>query len=363
MDGERRAPRDVDWILIAASIALCLIGVAFIQSAKMAEGAGLASEAKRQLGALVLALFLVGVILRFDYRKLLALAPVAYGIGIVGLLALIPFGVDIGGNKAWLRLGGISLQPSEPMKAATVLMLASMATRRESRLLLPDFLLQVVIVGVPMMLVKLGDTGTALTFVPLLLASIFVSGLSWRWIAAGAVLLALCAPLGWKVLPAYQKKRVEIVLHPELEPSGKGYHQLQSRIAVGSGGFLGQGYEKGPQNRLGFLPERHTDFIFAVVAEEWGFLGAALVLALYLIVLKRLADAAILARDRQGAVLCVGIMVFVGVHLAVNVGMVIGLMPTIGIPLPLMSFGGSSIIAFLMMIGLALNVRMHRLAR
>ena len=362
MDAVRRVPKDVDWLMLLATLALALTGVAFINSAKVSQS-GLAPEAVRQLIALGISVGAMLVILRFDYRRLLALAPWIYAAGLVGMLAVFPFGVEIGGNKAWLRLGGFSLQPSEPMKVATVLMLASLITQREG-IRLRDVFLQGLVVALPVGIVILqSDTGTALTFLPLLAASVFVSGLRWRWIIPVLVAVPLAAPLGWHVLKPYQKKRIEVVFNPDLDPAGLGYHPIQSRIAVGSGGLLGQGYLEGPQNRLGFLPERHTDYIFAIVAEEWGFFRAVAVLALYLLLLHRLAEAAVLAPDRSGALLCVGALTFMGVHLVVNVGMVLGLLPTIGIPLPLMSFGGSSLIAFCCLVALGANVRMRRLAR
>lgn len=362
MEAARRIPKDIDWLMLAITLALALVGVAFIHSAKGTRE-GLAPEAIRQLVALGISIAAMLVILRFDYRRFVALAPWIYGAGLVAMIAVFPFGVEIGGNKAWLRIAGFSVQPSEPMKVATLLMLASLVTQREG-LRFRDVVMQGIVVAIPVGIILLqSDAGTALTFVPLLLASIFVSGLRWRWLAAGLVAVALASPLGWSALEPYQRQRIQTVFNPDLDPKGKGYHPIQSRIAVGSGGLLGQGYLEGPQNRLGFLPERHTDYIFAIVAEEWGFFRAVAVLGLYLLLLERLAQAAFLARDRQGALLCVGAMTFIGVHLVINVGMVLGLLPTIGIPLPLMSFGGSSLIGFTCLIALGASVRMRRLAR
>jgi rod shape determining protein RodA len=359
----RRLARDLDWPLLLATVALACIGVAFVDSAK-ATGAGFAPEATRQIVALVISLIAMVICLRIDYRKLAVLAPWAYGLGIVLLLLVFtPLGTEIGGNRAWLRLGSFSLQPSEPMKVATVLMLAVAASKRDARLRLGDLLAQTSVVAVPMGIIAIQDLGTALTFVPLLAASIFVSGLRWRWIIAAVVLVACLVPVGWKYAKPYHRDRVRVVFNPDLDPSGRGYHSIQSRITVGSGGFFGRGYKEGPQNRLGFLPERHTDYIFAIIAEEWGFLGAFGVLGLYVLLLARLCDAAILAKDRLGAILCVGAMTFLGVHLAINVGMVLGLLPTIGIPLPLVSYGGSSLLAFTVLMAFGANVRMRRMAR
>jgi len=359
-----RAPRDLDVILLLATAALGAVGLAFVQSATY-SGVGFSAEATRQLTYLGVAAAALAVVLRIDYRTLVRFAPWAYGAGLVLLVAVLAFGVKVGGNKAWLRIAGVSLQPAEFMKVATVLLLATVLSRRsQGGLSLADLALPVGIVALPVGLILLQpDTGTAITFLPLLAACIFVSGLRWKWIIAAAFGLVLLAPLGWSVLKPYQQQRVRIFLNPELDPSGKGYQSLQSRISVGSGGFSGQGYLKGPQNRLEFLPERHTDYIFAIIAEEWGFLGASLVLGLYLVVIRRLADAVALARERLGAFLCLGAMMVLSAHLLVNVGMVLGLLPTIGIPLPLLSFGGSSLVASFVLIGLAANVRLRRFGR
>lgn len=363
MADERRVPTDFDWILFGATMGLCLIGIAFINSAKAGAG-GFAPEAVRQTIALALGLVGLFVITRIDYHKLVVLAPWIYGAALVLNVAVLFVGREIGGNKAWLRIGSFSLQPAEFLKVATVMLLAVVAARRELRIGLVDILVQSAIVFVPVLVIlKQSDTGTALTFLPLLASVIFVSGIRWRWIIAAVLLLAALAPVGWSRLKPYQRERVLVTLDPARDPAGKGYQSLQSIIAVGSGGIVGQGYRQGPQNRLGFLPERHTDFIFAIVSEEAGFLGAGLVMVLYFIVLRRLADAAVLARDRLGGLLCLGTMMFIGVHVAVNVGMVLGLLPVIGITLPLLSYGGTSIIAFLALMGLALNVRMRRLGR
>lgn len=362
MAEDRRAPRDFDWLLLGAVVTLCLLGVAFIDSAKATDG--LSPFAVKQLVAFGLGLAVLAVITRVDYHRLMALAPWVYGGALLLNVIVLFAGRTIGGNKAWLRFGGLSVQPAEFLKVGTLMALAVVAARREQRVRLVDLLIQGVLVLVPVVLILAqNDTGTALTFLPLLAAVAFVNGIRWRWIIVAFVMLAALAPVGWSRLKPYQRERVLVTFDPSRDPSGKGYQSLQSIIAVGSGGLLGQGYKEGPQNRLGFLPARHTDFIFAIVAEEGGFLGALIVMGLYFVVLRRLADAAVLARDRLGGILCVGAMMFIGVHVAVNVGMVLGLVPVIGITLPLLSYGGTSLITFLAMMGLALNVRMRRLGR
>jgi len=359
---DARLIRQLDWGTCLATLALCLIGVAFINSARSSDG-HLSGEALRQMVALGLGLVIAVVIVRVDYHRLIKLAPWAYGLGMLLVLATFAFGTTVGGNKAWLRIAGISLQPAEPMKVATLLMVASIASKREARVRIHDVLAVSAIVLVPFGLLSVQDLGTALTFLPLLVAAVFVLGIRWRWIVAAALAAALMAPFAWRQLKPYQQERVRIVRDPYRDPANKGYHSIQSMIAVGSGGILGQGYGDGPQNRLAFLPERHTDFIFAIIAEEGGFLGALVVLGLYAFLVARLAESAIQARDRLGGLICVGVMVFIGVHLVMNIGMALGTLPVIGITLPFVSYGGSSILAFMAMMALALNVRMRRLGR
>jgi len=220
------------------------------------------------------------------------------------------------------------------------------------------------VVGAPMLLVALQpDFGTALTFAALLLVSLFVVGMPRpAWIAL-IIAAIVGGALMWSfVLADYQRARIRTFLQPETDPHTVGYQIIQSRIAIGSGGILGKGFAEGTQSQLDFLPEKHTDFIFAVVAEAWGVIGSAIVLGLYAFLFMRGFRIALESRDAFGSHLVVGIMTMLAVHAVVNFGMVIGIMPTIGIPLPLMSYGGSSIVTTLIGVGLVLNVRMRRIA-
>lgn len=366
MTAARPSWREVDWVLLGSALALALVGVAFIHSARSGDGQ-LGGSALRQAAYLVVALVVFGVTARIDYRRLASWAAWIY-VPCLGLLAaVLVVGREAGGQKSWLPLPviGLSVQPSELAKVGTLLMVAAVAGRREGgRLRFWDAATYGLVVGLPVLLILAQpDDGTALTFAPLLAGVVFVSGLRWRLILAAVVLLALATPLAWQQLKPYQQARMRIVLDPQLDPSGVGYHAIQSRIAVGSGGLLGQGYREGPQNRLGFLPERHTDYIFAVLAEEWGFVGSLLVLGLYVVLLRRMVEAAAVSSDRLGALLSLGVLAFFSVHLLVNVGMVLGVMPTIGIPLPLLSFGGTALVATFAMLGLVASVRLHRHAR
>lgn len=354
----------LDWILLAAATALALIGIAFIDSAK-ATGDSLAGQTIRQMIYLGLALVGLFVLTWIDYRKLAAWAWALWSVGLGLLVAVLFIGHEIGGAVSWIRLGPVSLQPSELAKVATVLLIASLVGKRQAgQLRVADALVYGLAVGIPMVLVLAqNDLGTAASFAPLLCAAVFVSGLRRRWLVAAALLGTALAPLAWSQMKPHHKKRILIVFDPTLDPRGAGWQPLQSLNAVGGGGVFGQGYKQGAQNRLDYLPERHTDYIFAIVAEEWGFAGTMTVLGLYALVLARIGRAGLLARDRLGAMICLGVFLFLAAHLIVNVGMVVGLLPTVGIPLLLLSFGGSALVATFAMLGLTLSVGVQRHAR
>jgi rod shape determining protein RodA len=356
--------RRVDWLIVGSATAIALVGIAFIDSAR-ASGEAPAGETLRQCAYLALALVVLASAAWVDYRRLAAWAWAAWGFALALLVLVLFHGVEAGGATSWLRLGPISLQPSEIAKVATVLLVASLVGKRQAGTLRAlDGLALVVAVGAPMALtLAQNDSGTAASFAPLLFASVFVSGLRWRWIVAAGLLAALLAPVAWSQLKPYQKKRILVVFDPTLDPRGVGWQPIQSLNAVGGGGLLGQGYKQGAQNRLGYLPERHTDYIFAIVAEEWGFVGATVVLGLYALLLARIGRAALLARDRLGAMIGLGTFLFLAAHVVVNIGMVVGLLPTVGIPLLLLSFGGSALLATFAMLGLTLSVGLRRHAR
>lgn len=356
--------KKVDWILIGAATALAIVGIAFIDSAK-ASGDGLAGQTVRQIVYLVIALVGLGLLAWIDYRKLARWAWALWGVGLVLLVAVLMIGVRIAGAKSWIKIGSLSIQPSELAKIATLLLVASLVGKRQAgKLRFVDVIVYSLAAGIPMVLVLAqNDLGTAASFAPLLLAAVFVSGLRARWLVAAAVIGLAATPLVWSQLQPHHKKRILVVVDPTIDPRGVGWQPLQSLNAVGGGGVFGQGYKQGAQNRLGYLPERHTDYIFAIVAEEWGFVGTMTVLGLYALLLARIGRAALLARDRLGTMICLGTFLFIAAHLIVNIGMVVGLLPTIGIPLLLLSYGGTALLATFAMIGLSLSVGVRRTAR
>jgi rod shape determining protein RodA len=267
------------------------------------------------------------------------------------------------GTKSWIVLPFFQIQPSEIAKIAVILVLALLFSnyRRES-LSLGHGLLSILIVGAPVLLVGLQpDLGTALTYIPILLAVFVIVGLKRRTVIILIVMALLLGIVGWNVLlKDYQKVRITTLLSPEKDPLGSGYHTIQSKIAIGSGGFLGKGYKKGTQSQLRFLPARHTDFIFSVIGEELGFAGAIVTFLLYFLFLARLFQSVSKSRDRAGALIIYMVAGMIAFQFFVNVFMTIGLFPITGVPLPLLSYGGSSLLTNFLAVSLVINVRMRR---
>jgi len=306
------------------------------------------------------------LISRIDYHTLMDHSPVLYIFGIATLLAVMVIGHSRFGAKRWVALGGgVNLQVSELMKLIIIVVLARFFTDvRTDRLTLADLLKVAIVTGLPVGLILIQpDLGTAMVLVPVAVVGAFLAGIEWKHMAVGFLLIALMIPVAWNMrhhLKPYQQQRIETFLHPEENPRGAGYQILQSEIAVGSGGFWGKGFSKGSQNQLGFVPVRYSDFILAALAEEQGFIGVCVVLLLYLGLILRLVDNAQKAKDRAGMYVVMGVTAILGFHVLVNASMVIGYMPVTGIPLPLMSYGGSATAFVYMALGLVMNVRMRR---
>ncbi|HVS75015.1 MAG TPA: rod shape-determining protein RodA [Candidatus Acidoferrales bacterium] len=363
---EAQGSREYDWWLLALTSAICLIGVFEIYSATHASGpAGLYTK---QLRWLLLGTILMFVISRVDYHRILDQAPVLYLAGLVALGAVLAVGHTRFGAKRWIPVWGQFLQVSELVKLVIIIVLARFfAEVRTDRLSLSDLLKAGVLVGLPLGLILLQpDLGTALVLMPMLVVGAFLAGLQWKHAAAVALigislLVAVwITPVGSRILKPYQRERITSFLHPEDDPKGTGYQLQQSKIAVGSGGFWGKGFGKGSQNQLGFVPVRYSDFILAAWAEEQGFKGVLLALGLYMALLLRLVQNAQRAKDRAGMFLVMGVAAALSFHVLVNVAMVIGKMPVTGIPLPLMSYGGSATLFVFLAMGLVMNVRLRR---
>jgi rod shape determining protein RodA len=306
------------------------------------------------------------IISRIDYHTLMDQAPALYAFGVATLLIVLAIGKSQFGARRWVSLGGgPNFQVSEFMKLIIIIVLARFfAEVRTDHLSIRDLVKVALLTGIPVGLILIQpDLGTAMVLVPVAAVGAFLAGIEWKHAAVGLVLIALLIPVGWNMrhhLKPYQQQRIETFLHPEENPRSAGYQVLQSEIAVGSGGFWGKGFGKGSQNQLGFVPVRYSDFILAALAEEQGFIGVCLVLLLYLGLILRLVDNAQKAKDRAGMFIVMGVTAILGFHVLVNASMVIGYMPVTGIPLPLMSYGGSATAFVFLALGLVMNVRMRR---
>jgi rod shape determining protein RodA len=302
---------------------------------------------------------------KIDYHKLIDFVPWAYGVCLVALLAVLVIGQKVLGARRWIKAGPMHFQPSEWVKLVLILAVARYFANLGGRSLSwKDIFKAFALVGIPLLLVlKQPDLGTSLTYTPILIAGLFLGGINLRQaLILSTCGLALVAGV-WssgKLLKPYQKARLTSFINPDNDPRGTGYQLLQSKIAVGSGGVWGKGAEKGTQTQGDFLPIPHADFIFAAFSEEHGFVGALLVLLLYFLILMRLIQNAQTAADLPGSLIIMGLVAVLTFQIAVNVGMVIGFMPVTGIPLPLMSYGGSSVLFTFLALGVAMNVRMRR---
>ncbi len=356
----RRLFSQFDYPLFGGTLLMSLIGLLGIYSATT-HGAD-DSLFFRQVIWLSLGVCACLAMLLIDYHILVDNAMVLYLLTALVLLGVLFFGTEVNGSRSWIRVAGFGAQPSELAKIVLVLALANYLSGLNQNYLGRRHLVTLAgLTLLPVVLVTLqGDLGTALTFFPILLGTALVAGVRARFLM-GLLILALCvAPIGWFTLKEYQKQRIRVTLNPDLDPSGVGYQTNQSLIAIGSGGMTGKGFGNGLQSQLGFVPESHSDFIFALLAEERGFLGGAFILLLYLFGLQRLVRIGETSRDRAGILVVTGVASLICFHVVVNVGMTLGIMPAIGIPLPLLSYGGSATISSFVGLGLALNVHSRR---
>lgn len=349
----------LDWLLLAGVAALVFLGVAMIDSATTGSPA-LAGYARRHAIYAGLGFVLLLMLSLIDYRLLPPLRWPLYFVALFLLVAVDVAGVSRGGAQRWLNLGVIEIQPSESVKGLLLLSLSSFLSESRQR---PAWWQTVSYLGLlapPLMLIYLQpDLGTAVSVAFLGLGLLFLAGIPWRYIlvmAAGAV---VAIPFIWASLEDYMRERVLLFLNPQANPQAT-YNIRQALIAVGSGGLVGKGYKLGTQSQLHFLRVRHTDFIFPVIAEELGFLGATLVIALFALVLYRLLRIAVLARDMYGRLLATGVALILFFQAFVNMAMNVGLLPVTGIPLPFVSYGGTNLVTTLALVGIAQSVYIYR---
>jgi rod shape determining protein RodA len=359
---ERRLYYHIDWALVVALLALCAMGVAMIFSTTADPTRAMSRMYVTQLYAIVLGLGAMVFMLTLDYRTFTDKSHIIY----IGLLALLIYVLFLGnvqmGARRWIGLRGFNLQPSEFAKVGVALVLAKFFGENRGTPAWTDLAIGGVLTLIPFALIaKEPDLGTAVTLLPVFLAVAYLAGMKMRILGALFLALLLVAPVAWKfALKDYQKSRMTTFLDPSQDAKGAGYQQIQARITVGSGGLTGKGFKQGTQGQLRFLPVAHNDFIFSVLAEEQGFAGVLVALGLYLFVILRTLDAARLAKDRLGSYLVLGVLASFTFQVVYNITMSAGLAPVKGLTLPLMSYGGSSMIATLAGFGLVLNVRMRR---
>ena len=354
--------RDFDWLLLGLVLLLSVISILEIYSATLhTKFVGFETKQIFWLIGGLAAMFIFSLI---NYHRLIESVHWVYGFCLVSLVGVLIFGTKVLGGRRWIKLpGGIHFQPSEWVKVVLIVAMARYFSNLSGKdLTWGDIFKAGLLVGLPMLLVlKQPDLGTSLTYIPVLIIGLFLGGLPWKkaliLIAAGLILVV---PIWSKGLKPYQKQRLTSFLNPDTDPKGSGYQVKQSLIAVGDGGVWGRGATKGTQTQGDFLPIPYTDFIFAAFCEEHGFVGAVFVLLIYFLILTRLIQNAQTAADVAGTFLIMGVVAVLVFQIAVNVGMVIGLMPVTGIPLPLMSYGGSSVLFTFLALGMAMNVRMSR---
>lgn len=366
---KHRRLRDFDWLVAALAIAIVCFGAWEIHNAQPTE-----TFWQKQLIGLGIALVAMFAIAFTDYRRVMELAPVFYVFGLLLLVVvLIPIpgvSLKINGHRSWLRVPGLgTFQPSEFVKVTTAIMLARyFGKHRHAALNLKEMAMGAAILGLPIALILLEhDAGSVLTYIPILLVVLFLSAIRMRTVVAALVLSIVIIPAGYWVgvkthlVKNYQQERINVILDPEnADKRGFGYHTWQSIVTVGSGGLLGSRDPEYSQSSLKFLPEPHSDFIFAVTAETTGFIGCLLLLAAYAVLLTRLITDARRARDRTGMLVIMAIVGGLIFQIFINVGMAVGLLPVIGVPLPLMSAGLSSVLATFIAIGFAISVQLRR---
>ena len=357
---DRRLLQNVDWLLLGAAAGLVFLSATTLSSLNVGRAGG--GVMLRQLAWAGLGALAVVVVASIDYRRLVRTAPLLYLLGLSGLAAVFILGRTVSGARRWIGLGLLTVQPSEIFKLCFMLIVVWLLTARWAQpISLTVLAILAPVVAVPFVLiVKQPDLGTALLLGPLLIALLVGAGMRLRLLGGLALAGLAVLPVAWFALKEYQRERILVYLDPVRDPLGSAYNVIQAKIAIGSGQLLGKGVAGATQSRLAFLPERHTDFIFAVFAETWGFVGCLVLLACYILLLLRGFDIAGAAREPVGRLVALGATVLLAAQIVINIGMVTGLLPVVGIPLPLMSYGGSSMLVSMTALGLLLSVRMRQ---
>ena len=360
---DRRIFQHFDWTLLLLVLAICSIGILSIYSAGFSASENNFPFYLKQIQWILLGLFFMIISYLIDYRVICQAAYLIYGISIALLIIVFFYGYTTHGSQRWLSAGFFAFQPSELMKLALIIVLAHYFDNHNSNepYKLRELFIPFVIVLIPSLLIfKQPDLGTALIIILLFVSIIFFMGINWKSFTLVLVSGLVLLPLGWYFLKTYQRDRLLTFLNPEHDPLGAGYHVIQSVIAIGSGGVFGKGFLNGSQTQLKFLPEQQTDFIFSVFAEEWGFIGAMVLAIMLMSLILWGLKIALHSRDLLGTILAFGITALIAWEVFINIGMVLGVLPVVGIPLPFISYGGSAMVCLMIAVGLLMNVSVRR---
>jgi rod shape determining protein RodA len=350
----------LDWGVLVTTFFLMVIGMLCVYSSTAGMGSGIFI---RQLLWICIGMLLLTTAFLVDYRTLMYSAWPFYALMVTALVLVFVIGREISGARRWIVMGPMRMQPSEIAKIFVIIWMAYWAEKKRHILIhgLRELILPAVVIFIPMVLILLEpDLGTAAIVAFIAIAMFLMLGIRRSTILTLLGLFLAALPLLWFSLKDYQRQRIFTFLDPSRDPLGSGYHAIQSKIAVGSGGLIGKGFLHGTQTQLKFLPEHHTDFIFSVVAEEWGFLGSGVLIFLYMMLITRIITVGFKAKDRFGALLCFGIATYFTLHVFINISMAIGIFPVVGVPLPFISYGGSFMIINMVCIGIVLNVAWRR---
>ena len=359
----KRELKNIEWSILIVAIILCIIGLVALFSATQESGY---DEFNKQIIWLAVSLIIMVLVMLVDYNLIVKVSPIFYGIFIILLIAVL-FTSPVNGATSWFDIGFFSFQPGEFAKVFVILFLAlaikKIQERNKQDINKPTrLLILMAILGVPILLIaKQPDYGTALAFIVAMAMMLITAGIDKKYIIITSILVVISIPVLYNfVLPEHAKKRIDIFLNPESDPRGAGYNIIQSKLAIGAGGLTGMGVLKGNQTQLGFLYPKTTDFIFAVIGEEMGFIIAGTVIILYVYLITKCLYVAKTAKDETGALIASGITGIFLFHMVENIGMVMGLLPITGVPLPFISYGGSSLITNFICIGLLLNISSKR---
>ncbi len=360
---DRRIFQHFDWTLLALVMMICALGVINIYSTRFSLADHASPLYVKQLQWILFGMVAMLVTFLVDYRFINQAAYIIYGLSVLSLLAVAALGHTANGAQRWINFGFFLFQPSELMKLTIVIVLARYFDDHKSNepYLLRELFIPFLLVMIPCLLIlKQPDLGTALMIVIISASIVLFIGMNWKSMIIAIASVLVMMPVAWHFLKDYQKDRLLTFLSPENDPLGTGYHIIQSMIAVGSGGIFGKGFLKGSQTQLKFLPEQQTDFVFSVFAEEWGFIGGVVLIMMFVSLIIWGLKIALHSKDLLGTILAFGITSLIGWEVIINMGMVLGLLPVVGIPLPFLSYGGSAVVSLLAGIGLLMNVSVRR---